>query len=199
MPISSTVAILDTLAFAASLLPKVNPPIPIYAIVSSDDLIPLTVPDSWGEFSPRYETQVSDYPIENGAFAAYNKVKRPTGVSVTMIKTGSDVARFAWLTAIRQQEAQFPNALYTLVSPQGVYVDFTLQGINYETRPDKGSNILYLTLQFTEVPQIATSLNGFTNVLEAKSTPVSQIGNVFSNAATSAQTALVNAQSFIGA
>ena len=199
MPISSTVAILDTLAAAASLLPKVNPPVPIYAIVSSDNLLPLTIPDSWGEFAPRYESQVSDYPIENGAFAAYNKVRRPIGVSVTMVKTGSDVARFAWLTAIQQQEAQFPNALYTLVSPQGVYVDYTLQGYSYETRPDKGSNILYLTLQFVQVPQIASSAGAFSNVLEPKSTPVSQIGNVFSNAADSAKTALINAQAFIGA
>lgn len=199
MPISSTVAILDTLAAAASLLPKVNPPVPIYAIVSSDNLLPLTIPDSWGEFAPRYESQVSDYPIENGAFAAYNKVRRPIGVSVTMVKTGSDVARFAWLTAIQQQEAQFPTALYTLVSPQGVYVDYTLQGYSYETRPDKGSNILYLTLQFVQVPQITSSAGAFSNVLEAKSTPISQIGNVFSNAASSAQTALINASSFIGA
>jgi hypothetical protein len=199
MPISSTVAILDTLAAAASLLPKVNPPVPIYAIVSSDNLLPLTIPDSWGEFAPRYESQVSDYPVENGAFAAYNKVRRPIGVSVTMVKTGSDVARFAWLTAIQQQEAQFPTALYTLVSPQGVYVDYTLQGYSYETRPDKGSNILYLTLQFVQVPQITSSAGAFSNVLEAKSTPISQIGNVFSNAASSAQTALINASSFIGA
>jgi hypothetical protein len=199
MPISSTVAILDTLAAAASLLPKVNPPVPIYAIVSSDNLIPLTIPDSWGEFSPRYESQISDYPIETGAFAPYNKVRRPIGVSVTLVKTGSDVARFAWLTAIQQQEAQFPNALYTLVSPQAVYVDYAIQSISYETRPDKGSNILYLTINFAQVPQITSSLNGFTNVLEAKSTPVSQIGNVFSNAATAAQSALINASDFIGA
>lgn len=199
MAISSTVAVLNALALAASFLPKVNPPVPIYAIVASDNLIPLTVPSSWGEFSPRYEAQAADYPIESGAFAQYNKVRRPIGVTVTLVKTGSDVARFAWLTAIQQQESENPTQLYTLVSPQGIYVDFTLTGLSYETRPDKGQNILYLTLQFSQVLQIPSSIGSFPNVLEAKSSPVSQIGQVFTNGATAAQTALINASSFIGA
>lgn len=192
-----SVAALNALAFIASRLPGLNPPVPIYAVVQSDTLIPLTIPTSWGEFAPRYESQTSDYPVENGAFAVYNKVRRPMGVTVTMTKAGSDVARFAWLAAIQQLEAENPTQLYTLVSPQSVHVDYTLAGLSWETRPDRGTNILFLTLQFTQVPQIPSSEGTYPNTVAAKSGPVQQLGRLYTNVATAAQTALANAKSFI--
>lgn len=194
---AASVAAFNALAIIASEIPSLNPPTPIYSIVMSDSLIPLTIPSSWGEFSPRYETQVSDYPVETGAFALYNKVRRPQVVNVTMVKTGSDLARFSWLAAIRQAEANNPLQLYTLISPQDVFVDYTLTGLAYETRPDRGSNILRLYLTFTQVPQIDSSTGGFTNPLEALSGPVQQLGQLFTQVATLPQTALANASAYI--
>jgi len=191
------IAALQALSFAASQLPTLNPPTPIYAIVRSDTFLPLTIPSSWGDFSAKYETQLSDYPQEYGAYQPYNKVKRPVEVNVTLIKTGSDLARFAWLAAIQQQEANSPQQLYTLISPQLIATDYSLSGLAYETRPDKGSNILYLNLRFTEIPQIPSSLGTYTSVLEAKSGPLSQLGQLYTNTASAATSALVNAKSFI--
>ena len=135
--------------------------------------------------------------METGAFALYNKVRRPQTVTVTLIKTGSDLARFAWLAAVRQAEANNPLQLYTLISPQDVFVDYTLTGLSYETRPDRGSNILRLMLTFTQVTQINSSLGGFTNPLEALAGPVQQLGQLFTTAASPPQTALANASAYI--
>lgn len=194
---AASVALLQLLALAASHLPSLNPPTPIYAVFGSETLIPLTIPSSWGEFSPRYETQISDYPQETGAFQPYNKVRRPKSVSVMMVKTGSDLARLAWLAAIEQQEANTPNALYTIISPQGVFVDYALTGLSYETRQDRGSNMLYLNLQFVQVPLIPSSTGTYTNTAEAKSGPIEQLGQLYTNVTTAAQNALVNAKAFI--
>jgi len=191
------IAALQALSFAATQLPTLNPPTPIYAVVQSDTFLPLAIPTSWGEFSAKYETQLSDYPQEFGAYQPYNKVKRPQEVNVVLVKNGSDLARFAWLAAIQQQEANNPQQLYTLISPQLIATDYSLSGLAYETRPDKGSNILYLSLRFTEIPQIPSSLGTYTSVLEAKSGPVQQLGSLYTNATTAAQTALINAQNFI--
>lgn len=193
----ASVAALQLLAFAASNLPTLNPPTPIYAVLDSKTFIPLTIPSSWGEFSPRYETQISDYPQESGAFQPYNKVRRPKAVSVTLVKTGSDLARFAWLAAIEQQEANNPNAVYTLISPQGVFVDYALEALSYETRPDKGSNMLYLQMQFREVPLIPSSTGTYANTAEAKSGPIEQLGRLYTNAVGAATGALANATAFI--
>lgn len=193
----ATVTGLNILSAIASRLPRLNPPRPVYAIVDSETFEPLTVPDSWGEFAPRYESQVSDYPVEQGAFALYNKVRRPIGVSVTLVKTGSDVARFTWLSAIQQSELQDPTRLFTLISPQGVYTDYTLMSMAYETRQDRGQNMLYLTMQFMQVPQIPSSDDSKTNVQEPKSSPIDRIGQVYTDAANSVQTALIDAKNFI--
>lgn len=197
MAFPPTVAALDALSLIASALPNLNPPVPIYAIIASDTFLPLTIPTSWLEFSPKYETQVSDYPTESGAYAIYNKVRRPQNVNVTMRKTGSDLARFAWLTAIQQMEKLQPQQLYTLISPNAVYFDYTLAGMSYETRPERGSNVLNLLLQFTEIPQIPSSAGVFANTAAAKSGPVAQVGKLFTSAATSVQTGLANAGTFI--
>lgn len=192
-----TVAALNALSLITSALPNLNPPTPLYAIIQSDTFIPLTIPSSWGEFSERYETQMSDYPQEQGAFQPYNKVKRPRLVTVTLVKTGSDLARFAWLEAIRQLERDVPTQLYTLISPQGIYQNFAIQGMTHETRPDRGSNILYLNITFYEVPPVSTGGNVFTDVAEAAAQAVDNIGTLFTNVASSAQTSLANAASFI--
>jgi hypothetical protein len=193
----ATIAALSAISLIASRLPSVNPPFPIYGIVGSADLIPLAVPDSWGSFSARYESQVSDYPVETGAFALYNKVRRPQNVQCTLIKTGSDLARFSWLTAIQQTEAQFPTRLYTIVSPQAIFIDYTLTGAQYETRNDKGANMLYLTLSFVQVPQIESSLGAFSNVLDPKSSPVGQLGQLYTRTIGNPSQTLINAKSFI--
>lgn len=193
----ASVAILNTLAIIASQLPNINPPTPIYSIFGSDDLIPLTIPSSWGEFAYKYDTQVSDYPVEPNGFAAYNKVNRPSRIYVQMVKTGSDIARFTWLAAIQQQESDDPTRLYTILCPDGVFLDYTLEGLSFEKRPDRGSNILRLELQFTQVPQIPSSSGDYTNVAEAPASAVREIGRVFNNALSSATTATANAFSFI--
>jgi hypothetical protein len=194
MAIIPSVLALNALALVASNLPGLNPPFPIYAILQSDTFLPLTLPSSWGEFSPKYETQMSDYPQELGAFQPYNKVKRPRAVNITLVKTGSDVARFAWLAAIEQQEAMNPEQLYTLISPQGIYVDFAISGMSIETRPDKGSNILYLNMVFTQVPTIVSASGTGGATVAAKSGPVQQIGQLFTNAVSTAQAGLISAQ-----
>lgn len=195
MALTASVAALNALALVASNLPNVNPPMPIYAILQSDTFLPLTVPSSWGEFTPQYEAAVSDYPQEQGAFQLYNKVRRPRTVTVSMTKTGSDLARFAWLAAIEQQEAQLPTQLYTLLSPQAIYVDYTIQRMSYSVRPDRGTNILHLDIVFVQVPQIVTDATS--NTVQPKSGPVQQIGQLFTRATTAAQNALANVGTFL--
>jgi hypothetical protein len=195
---SNPVAVFHALALVFSNLPKINPPRAIYAILRADSGVALTIPTSWGEISHRYDTQVADYPIEQGAFALYNKVRRPSTIEVTMLKDGSDAARFAWLSAIRQQEADNRLQLYTIISPQGVYVGYTLTRVGYQTRQDRGANLLYLELQFTEVIEIASSDGLGANVLDPKSGPMADIGRLYSSTLGTAREAVAGSRRFFG-
>lgn len=189
-PAASSTA-LQLLSLVASKLPKINPPAPYYAIFASDTFLPLCVPTSWQEFTLRYDTALSDYPQEQGAFQPYNKVKRPQTIDVTVTKMGSDVTRQLWLMAIRQFEAAYPQQLYTLVSPQGIYVDFTLAGLSYTTRQDRGSHLLYLTMRFVEIPPLPSSRGLYDNVAEPAARPLQQVGQIFTRAATAAESAVM--------
>src|SRR5215217_1264072 len=76
-------AVLNVVSLIAKNLPKFNPPSPIYAVFNAETFLPLTIPDSWLEITPRFaEFQVSDYPVEDGGFMAANKVRRPTLVDM---------------------------------------------------------------------------------------------------------------------
>lgn len=218
-PLTSTLASIQS--FLAQ-LPGGGSPVPTYAIVRSDTFDPLASPDSWGEFSPKYETAMSDYPQELGAFQNFNKVKRPWTVNITVVKSGSDAVRSAWLANILQQEIANPTQTYNLVSPNGVFLNYAVSGMSFETRADKGSNILYLNLQFTEIPIIDPNaanaasvagvpgaggpLPGFMSgagqistqlAAAAKSLPVVQVGNLVASVASLAQTRAVNVASVV--
>lgn len=191
LPTASLVpaAVLNVISLISKQLPKFNPPRPIYAVVNAETGLPLTVPDSWAEILPRFaEYQVSDYPVEPDSFAPYNKVRRPTLVDMVLVKTGPDLARATWLEAIRQQLASDPIARYHIITPQGLFQSLTITRLSYQSRQDRGQNMLYLEMQFSEVPQIATpSLLG-DNAVEPESGPMSELGRVYPSN-TSAQVA----------
>lgn len=181
-------AVLNVVSLIAKNLPKFNPPAPIYAIVNAETFVPLTVPDSWLEITPRFsEYQVPDYPIEGG-FAVYNKVRRPDQVDVTLVKTGSDLARATWLEAIRQQVQSNPLSRYHIITPQGIFQNQTIVRQSLQARPDRGSNMLYLDLQFTEAPQITTSSLLGDKAVDPESGPMNELGRVYPST-TSAQVA----------
>lgn len=177
---SAPVAVLNAVSLVAKFLPGLNPPFPIYAILNAETFIPLTIPSSFGEIVERMaEFQVSEYPVEDGGFIAANKVRRPTLIDVTVMKTGSDLARFAWLEAIRQQLASDPLARYNIVTPEGIFQSLTLVGVTQQKRADRGSNMMYLELKFSEVPQISTPSEVGEKAVDAESKPTVEIGRVY--------------------
>lgn len=174
------VAVLNGLSIVAKFLPGLNPPFPIYAILNAETWLPLTIPTSWGEQIVKWaEYQVVDYPVEDGGFFGANKVRRPNTVDLVLIKTGSDLERMTWLEAIRQQLASDPLARYNLITPNGIFQSMTITAGAHQTRADRGSNMLYVELKCSEVPQIEVpSLLG-ESAVSPESQPVSNAGRVF--------------------
>lgn len=192
-------AVLNVVSLIAKNLPKFNPPSPIYAVFNAETFLPLTIPDSWLEINPRFaEFQVSDYPVEDGGFLAANKVRRPNTVDMVLIKTGPDLSRATWLEAIRQQVAADPIARYNILTPQGVYQGMTITRLAAPARQDRGSNMLYLELQFSEVPLIDTpSLLG-DRAVEPESGPSADVGRVYPSDTTTQVAQLAKAGATAG-
>lgn len=184
-------AVLNVVSLIAKQLPKFNPPSPVYAMLNAETGLPLTVPDSWLEVTPRFaDFQTSDYPVEGGGFMVANKVRRPDGIDMVLVKTGPDLSRATWLEAIRSQIASDPIARYHVLTPNGIFQSLTITRLAFQTRQDRGSNILYLEMQLSEVPQIATSSLLGDNAVEAQSGPMNELGRVYPTNTSAQVTAL---------
>lgn len=134
--------------------------------------------DSVIEFEYRGESQIADYPVEQGGFASYNKVSVPYEARMTVACTGQgNQKRDGWP---RQTRDQFLASLETLrnaitlcqiISPDTIYPSCNLVHIDYRREARRGVTLILATLWFQEVriagtattptpnPSYANSLN----------------------------------------
>jgi hypothetical protein len=82
-------------------------------------LVPVVVPDSIREFSYRNEWNVSDYPVQDGSFASYNKVNNPFEIQLRMTKGGSLSDRQDFLAQIDAISGTLD--LYQIITPEKTY------------------------------------------------------------------------------
>lgn len=126
------------------------------------------------------ETRVSDFPVEQGSFASYNKVELPASPLVTLCLTGSENDRRSFLDAIDQ--ATKSTDLYSVVTPEVTYIDYTIERYNYQRRANRGATLLIVELSLKEVRQVSSLLavsSGLINApKDAGSTPKVDAGKV---------------------
>lgn len=103
-------------------------------------------PDSVMDFNYRAEWSVSDYPVQDEAFASYNKVAHPPEMVVRMVK-GSSL----------QDRANFENdceavaaslGLYTIVIPEKTYFNVNVLRHEVNRRERRGANFIEADLFF---------------------------------------------------
>lgn len=175
----------------------------------------------WGIFTPagaaalvgdsvvgvdfRSEWRVSDYPMEQGAFAAYDKVTEPFDVRVTFSNSGQGsilgsilsggligsmisgsnpgVSNRSRFLAELDQAADGLN-LYTVVTPEFSYLNCTITHYDYRRESHKGASLIEIDVWLRQIRQVA-SKSFTTNPATASSTA----------SGSSAGTSTANAQS----
>jgi hypothetical protein len=119
------------------------------------------VPDNIMALDNRNEARVSDFPVQAGAFAAYNKVAVPFELTVRLTKGGSvdDRARF-----LAQIEAAHKSLdLYYVLTPERTYLDVNIT--RYEVTRRGSGGAYYLTevdVFFREIRQVAAQYSAST-------------------------------------
>ena len=98
-------------------------------------------------------TRVSDFPVEKGSFASYNKVEVPGLPVVTLCLTGSESDRTAFLNSI--DTATKSTDLYSVVTPEVTYVNYSIEAYNYQRRAVRGVTLLTVELMLKEVRQVS--------------------------------------------
>jgi hypothetical protein len=99
------------------------------------------------------EMKVSDFPIERGSFASYNKVELPATPMVTLAFTGKEKDRTVFLAAI--DKACKSNDLYNVVTPEVTYKNYSIERYAYQRRHDRGATLLLVEISLKEIRQVS--------------------------------------------
>lgn len=127
------------------------------------------------------ETRVSDFPIERGSFASYNKVEMAATPQVVFCMQGSESERSAFLNAI--DLACKSTELYSVVTPEVTYIDYAIERYNYARHSSKGATLLMVEISLKEIRQVSAlyTVSNKGNVVspkEAGATPQTDNGKV---------------------
>lgn len=110
---------------------------------------------STSELERTREMRVSNYPLEGGSFASYNKVQLPATITVTLILQGTVDDGTAFLQAI--EAATLSTDLYSVVTPEYVYTNYTIEMNRIARRAQRGANMLIMELNLIEIREVSST------------------------------------------
>lgn len=111
-------------------------------------------------FDYRKECRASDFPVEGGKFANYNKVETPAQPTVEIVFSGTSDQRAYFISAI--DDACKSTDVYTVITPEVSYVNYTLESYNYQRSLSRGSHLYIVELQLVEIRTISAAYSNST-------------------------------------
>jgi len=112
-------------------------------------------------------SKISEVPLQNGSFAAYNKVQLPNFQLLRLVKTGSDLKRNQFLTEI--DNAKKSTDLYYIVTPERTYFNINIEDYAYKRTAQDGVSMLIVDITFKQIRQVSPAFS--TVKLEDAKTP----------------------------
>ena len=98
-------------------------------------------------------TKIPYFPIQQGGFASYNKVQTPSNPIVILAMSGSDLDKSSFLDAI--DTATKSTDLYSVVTPEVVYANFSFERYDYARHHDQGATVLVVEISLKEVREVS--------------------------------------------
>ena len=138
---------------------------PVWGVFDSDNN-PVLTPDSIVDFSQRQEYRVSDFPVQQGQFASYNKVTLPFEIAIKMTSGGTADDRRLFLNEVATVAAS--TDLYTIVTPEATYLNCNATHFEVTRRGTQGAfflddvemhfrQIVEVTAQYSTTNQTSTA------------------------------------------
>jgi hypothetical protein len=101
------------------------------------------------------ESHISDYPLELGAFASYNKIQIPFDVTVTLNCGGSETQRATFLSDL--EDARSSLNLYSVMTPERTYENVNFTSLNIQRSVREGAHMIIAQLIGREVREKASA------------------------------------------
>lgn len=148
---------------------------------------PVVLADNVFSFDYRQQWAISDYPVEKGAFASYDKVQIPFDARFRFTAGGSEANRQAFLASIAAIAGDLN--LYTVVTPDAIYPSVNITHYDYSRSANNGAGLISVDLWTLEVRETGGAAMSST----ANPTASAQVnsGTVQTTAPTQAQTGYV--------
>lgn len=112
--------------------------------------IPLLLADNVASVKFENKSQIANVPVENGAFAGYNKVADPYKASVMMTKAGGGVVQRGAFLALLDGLANSTD-LHMIITPEAVYPNCVITGYDYIREASSGARMIKANIHFQEV------------------------------------------------
>lgn len=112
------------------------------------------------------ETRISNFPLEAGSFANYNKVEMPANPIVTLALAGNEDDRAAFLNAI--DAACKSTDLYMVVTPEVAYVNYSIERYRYSRKAAKGATLLVVEISLEEIREVSAAYTTATPIKAPK-------------------------------
>lgn len=120
------------------------------------------VPDSVMDFQYRAEWSISDYPVQDDAFASFNKVAHPPEMVVRMVKGSSLQARADFEN---QCEAVAGSLnLYKILTPEKTYLNVNVLRHEVNRRERRGANFIEADLFFRVINTVQAQYSSTGNL-----------------------------------
>lgn len=103
------------------------------------------------------ESKISDYVIEQGSFASYNKVLLPAMPTVTLVLGGSASDRTTFLNLINA--ASESTDLYSVVTPEVTYFNYNIERYTLIRRAESGATLLAVEITLKEIRQVSAAFS----------------------------------------
>lgn len=125
---------------------------PVWGILSATGNVVLQ-PDSFLAFAKRNEYNVSDYPLQQGAFSSFNKVFRPFEIPLRMSKGGTLTDREQFINQL--DDIAGDTNLYNILTPEKTYIGVNITRSEIARRGSSGAYFFAeVDVFFREIRQV---------------------------------------------
>jgi len=132
---------------------------PPYQIVNGQTGKQIILPDSVISLEYKGEARLAGYPMEKGAFSAYNKVQTPYDIRIRMVCGGNSwMTLEAFMTAM--QDLQASLEIVQIITPDQTYNRVNMSHWDYKRTAQNGVSLLTVDAAFSEIRDTTTAVYG---------------------------------------
>lgn len=124
---------------------------------------PLVIPDTVISVDFRREARISDYPVEEGGFQSYDKVRLPYDIRLRMSCSGANMNKVLFLENL--DHAHQSLDLFQVVTPDAIYSNVNITHYDYRRERMRGATILHVEVWLQQV--ISTATTSFTSTKQS--------------------------------